>query len=358
MARTDRLARRWRRKTPLLAATALALCVVPLAHRLPGTRHITAQQDEAGTSWRASVRMEVLGTAVNGATGKPRADLSRPLAVGEAAAVDLQAGDAEDPSLCNVAFLDPAEVSEPTYHWRLEARVEAAGGAGTTLSLAARRLAGPSSGPSAQAEVMVARKVTLAPGEYHTLDFVAARPGSRDACASLIVRVWADPIPPPGTQVPLDVDVALVHEGRPGSRSVQQRVTGRGGEPVAFRLGPMAWPGGDTHSVASRLQMVVSGTVTASLRADGTLDVTTRAVRTFSWLGNTVGGEGRQDYRSRFGEGAALILPAPRGYFGGGDAAMPAPGAAGDDNTARLDLSRFFEGGETSLQVRIARAAQ
>lgn len=357
MHNTDPTRHGWRRRTtPVLTAAVLALCVVPLAHRLPAPRPLAALEP-APAAWRASVRIEALGTASAGATGKPRAATERTLAVGEVLSADLIAGDAADASLCNIGFIDPSPEGGATYNWRIEARVEAAGLSGTSLAISARRLAGASAGPNAEASVDLTRRVTLQPAEYHTLDFVTPAVGADDACASLMVRVAADPVPPEGSQIPLDFDVSIVHDGRPGSRTLQQRLTGRGGEPVPFRLGPLAWPAGDTHSIASRLQLVVTGTIAASVRPDGSVDVTVRAARTFSWLAGEIGGEGRQDYRSRLDETAALVLPTPKGYFRRtGRAELPTVGTSGGREVS-IDLSEFFKGGETALHIRVSRVA-
>jgi len=360
MSTTTRQRRQARLFSVASVGLAIGILVVPIASRRTAARPIATDRIGAkpdDQAWRASLRFDAIGTLRGGATGRPHVEIVRALGVGETTAQDLIAGDHDDPSLCNVGFVVNASTARPIYHWHLEARVLETSATHTTVAISGRRTRPDVSG--AVDDVELTRTLTLAPDEYHTLDFVSAS-GTDSACTSTMVRVWAEPLPPPGVRVPIVSDVWLVHAGPLGESLAYQRIAGSSSEPLSFHVGPLAWPVATTGVGANappKLQIEVTGSISATLRPDGLVDVSTRAVQTFSWAGYMMGGEGRQDFRSRPGEVVALLFPNPGGTIRAAKDMPPdlslARGVTRMGQQTVIALSEYFGDSQVALYVQV-----
>jgi hypothetical protein len=292
---------------------------------------------EAAAETGTRVRFELVSTRRAGATGAPRTDVTDNVAVGTVVEHTLSAGTPTSPDLCDIGTLAGPDPSQAYYLWQVSAQVRSVSTTQTSLDVRWRRT-GP--GSESLASEDDTQSVTLEAGEVRLLDYVRDRTGL-SRCANVQLQVRADPIPRPGTQPTLAYDVWLVHEGSREPRVVHQTLAAPSGRPVNLDLAPLSWsPDGRTsvvESPSSRVTMKVRGAITATLRADGTLDVSVRAVRAVSWRENEVRGEGREEYRGAVGETVSLLFPNARGQDGD------------------VDLSALFAGTRTSLYVRVVR---
>lgn len=307
---------------------------------------------------QARVRLEILGTASQGRTGDGRAEARAVLELRSGARRFLAAGGPSVADICQVGVIDTPTSIVAAHVWRLDAALLDVSPSQTTLDLQWTRFRGnPGQGV---AEAGDRRTVTLAPGEYHVFDFVAAPPGS-SSCANVVLRLLADPLPAFEPQPAIAVDLWLSHEAGAGTRFTHRRVTGRAGEPLAFRLDPLRWsPAGaplPATDSGPAVGLDVSGTIQAVLGPDGFLDASVRVTRRLSWGQGWVQGEGLQEFRCAPGEAVAMLLPDPKGR-----AALPAsaglalPVAAGvsvEAANAVVDFGQFFAGTQGSLYVVI-----
>jgi hypothetical protein len=317
----------------------------------------SASADQYGTR----VRVELVGSRGDRATGAPRTDTSDNLAPGDETVRVLFAGAPGDPNLCNIGSLASAEPRAAFYVWEVHARVVAVTASETTLQLDWQRIRADGGDSPAVGE---SRVVTLEPGEFRVLDFVRDL-NPTAACSSALIQVRADPLPRPGPQPDLAYDVWLVYEGREQNRSVHRTVVAPSGQPARFQVGDLAW------SLDGRLQPVTvttpavtlkaSGTLVGTLSPDGSVAVTVRVVRSAGWGTTELRGEGQVEFRGGLGETVSLALPAPLGRAGAPTDARSAPTTTGVVETAdrtTVDFERFFRGTQMSLYVRIARQGE
>jgi len=325
-----------------LAALAVAAVVGTLSVRdavapAEARSRIAEQVSSADTARGARVRIEALGTQRNGITGRPRSVQIDALAVDDVSVRFLRAGSDADPSVCQGKF-SPDPTAGDVLLWKFETKVVRADGAGSTLQV--HWIRWRAGNPVAQRDET--RTVTLGPGDTHVLDFVENQADPSAACASLMVRIAADPILPEASQ-PLTVDLWTVDESAAaGARSVHVSVQGRGGVPIKYELPPLdIVPAGASTTSREAVKMNVVGTVQATLAPDGDVVVTLATVRKTVSGKAAIQGEGRVEYRTKVGETAAVLLPEPTGR-------LPLPGGEGS-----LDIGRLFAGHRLSLYVKV-----
>lgn len=307
---------------------------------------------------RAQIRLEALATNEDGPTGLQRTELRRIRAVGGEAVAFLAAGDREAPTLCDAGFSPQRPDSPAFYLWRFVTRVVAATEARTTLAISWTRWR------QDEPDATGTRTVTLAPGDYHILDFVPAPVGPSSPCANLEIRLAADPVPQDEPRPELAYDVWLTQEGPLGRRWTHQQVRGRSSNPVTFTLNPLAWSVGGVAlfgtADVSAVRLTANGTVRATLGPDGFVEVSVKTVRTVSWCKQDLGEEGRQTYRAKLGEAVALILPDPTSIAEvplSACSSATAPAVERKVASAVMDVGRFFVGNHASLTIVVSRAS-
>ena len=348
-----------------LAVGALGLglvLVAPLLSGVEASKATEARQISSEPQPRARVRFDVLGTQRERATGGPQAETHVTLGTGDGVTRYLAAGGADDPDICHAGFVnDPASV-HPIYLWQLDVRMLTGSPTETTLELRWRRSrVNPG---EMQAEAGDTRTVTLGLGEFQIFDYVNALPISPSSCANLVLRVAADPLPEPDPQPLLTLDLWLAHDGKTGSRWVHQRVSGRSGQSLPFRLEALKWsPAGAPIAAGDEgpaIGLELRGTINATLRPEGFLDVSVRAMRSLTWGQARVRGEGQEDFRCAVGESVAILLPDPTGQANAEATAVGhtklLDGVIVRGDKAVVDFARFFAGGQASLYVVITRA--
>lgn len=310
---------------------------------------------------KARVRFEVLGTEREHATGRPQAGTHATLGADERVTRYLAAGGTDDPDICHAGFVNDPSTVHPIYLWQLDVRMLAGSPTETTLELRWSR-ARANQGEM-RAEAGDTRTLTLGLGEYQIFDYVNAFPISSSSCTNVILRVAADALPQPDPQPLLALDVWLAHDGKAGSRWVHQRVSGRSGQPLPFRLNALKWSPAGVPIVADEEQptigLEVSGTITATLRPEGFLDVSLRATRALTWGRARLTGEGQQDFRCAVGESVAILLPDPKGQASAQTTAVGqttlADGVIVSGERTVVLFARFFAGGQASLHVVVRR---
>jgi hypothetical protein len=327
----------------------------------PLTLARAGQTASTGVPDRVRIRLELVGTPYDQPTGRPRVEAFGTLAAGERLTRFMTAGGPDDPDVCHVGAMSDAASAQGVYVWKLDVEAVAVSPTQTTLQVQWSRTRGAWS--TQPAEAGDTRTLTLGPGDYQILDYVSAAPAV-SSCASLVLRVLAEPLPPPSAQRPLTVDLWLTQEGTAGPEWVHEHIDGRSGQPLPFRLGPLRWsvvnegtPGAGSEPV---LGLEVRGTLVVEVRPDGLLDATVRLTRTFTSGRGGVEGEGSQDFRCALGEAVALILPDPRGQIRlrrtSRAGASFVEGVTADDKTTVIDLARFFAGREGTLYVVVHEA--
>ena len=283
------------------------------------------------------IRLEAVGTERKGVTGRPHSVRTDAVAVGETSTRFFVAGSAKDPSFCNGQFW-----TEPTPDHLLLLKLDttAVNVTGGLTILQVHWTRSRAGRPVAERDET--RTITLGAGDTHVLDFVENQADSTSPCASLMVRIAAEPILPEALQ-PVAVDLWTVDESAAsGARSVHVSVQGRGGVPIKYELPPLdIGPAGTGTTSGRAVQINVGGTLQATLAPDGFVDVTLTAVRKTVSGKAAVQGEGRVQFRTKVGETAAVLLPEPAWR-------LPLPGGEGS-----LDVGRLFAGHRLSLYVRV-----
>ncbi len=331
---------------------ALALAPVEGVARQPGPSGTPTQS----AAVRAQIRLEALATNDDGPTGVQRCESRSIRAVGGDAVTFLVAGNRDAPTLCDAGFSPQRPDGPAFYLWRFDTRVLAATEARTTLAVSWTRWRRD------EQDATGSRTVTLAPGDYHILDFVPAPGGPPSPCANLEIRLAADPVPQDEPRPELTYDLWLTQEGPLGRHWSHRQVRGRSSDPVTFTLDPLAW---SVRGVAltgtadvSAVRVTANGTIRATLGPDGFVDVSVNTDRTVSWCKQDLGDGGRQSYRARLGEAVALVLPDPATT-----AAVPvnvcsnvaAPAVQLKGARAVMDFGRFFSGNQASLTIVVSR---
>jgi hypothetical protein len=322
----------------LLAAVLLGLvgARVMTVERPASAAPSSVRSIQAATPMGTRVRFELVSSRRTGATGAPRTEVTDNVAVDDLVEHTLAAGTPTSPDLCEIGALATPDPSQAYYLWQVSARVRSVATTRTTLDVGWRRVG--HGGPASDSEDET-QTITLESGEVRLLDYVRDRTGE-SPCASVQLQVRADPLPRPGVQPMLSYDVWLVHEGRGEPRVVHQTLTAPSGRALRFDLDPLTWftdgrP--DVGGSSPHVTLKIRGTLAATLRADGTLDVSVRARRIVAWGENEVRGEGQEDFRGALGETVSLLVPNARGRAAG------------------VDLEALFAGTRTSVYMRVVR---
>ncbi len=328
--------------TLAVLAIAAAVCTLLLRDAITPAEaksRIAKQVSSTVTPVGASVRLEALGTQRDGITGRPRATWSSLVPVGEGTVRFLRTDNGDDVSVCDAKFAD-GPIADAVFLWKLEPRLIGINGGRSTLQVHWTR----SRAGNPVAERDDTRTITLSSGDTHVLDYVE-NPDATASCASLMVRIAADPILPQSLQ-PVMVDLWTVDENAPGgARSVHQQIQGPGGDSITYQLPPLdIAPAGAGATPGPTVKMNVGGTLQATLAPDGFVDITLRTVRQTVSGNATSQGEGRVQFRTKVGETAAVLLPEPAGR-------LPLPGGEGS-----VDIGRLFAGHRLSLYVKVEAA--
>jgi hypothetical protein len=325
-----------------LAIAAEGLCARPAAW----TQQVGPQTSSAGApnSERALVRVDVLGTPPDRATGTTRTGVQKVLGPGERMTWYLAADNGLTGNLCSGAM----SVEAPTQaaaRWRVEVEVVEASAARATVAVAwtrARLRAGAFTD-----EVEGRRTVQLDFGEHQVLDYLGD--ATSPVCANVLLQLGVESAPTPQPQASMVFDLWLEYDGRLGRRWEHRQVTARSGVQTPFRFEGMAWALEQTSAdvAVSPVRLEVSGTVLGRLRDDGFVDIALRAHRQLSWAGSGVGGSGQVDYRAALGEAAGLPLPHPSSEFRKSYpplAAIVSPGVSFRNGKWVLDVKQFLDG--------------
>jgi len=344
---------RWALSLLAAALTAGALCAASGGPSQPPARSPADPTVVMGTR----LRFELVATRRGGATGAPRAEVADNLAVGDANDRALVAGSPGEPDFCSLGSHPTPDPAAGYYVWQVSGRVRSISLAQTTIDVTWRR-SGPEGEAARPREHTEA--ITIDAGQFRVLDYVRAPTDSSSPCVAVQLQLRADPLPRPGEQPALTYDLWLVHEDARGVRSEHQAVAGTSGRLLNIALPPLAWTSdGENVGAASpaAITLTVRGQVGATLRADGTVDVSVRAVRAISVGTGEVRGQGQEDFRGVLGETAALLFPPPQRRVLAGTAQESRGALAHGTNPVgpRIDLERFFRGTRTSLYVRVTR---
>jgi hypothetical protein len=349
--------RRWLQLVLVVCAAALGLSVLPLAAPLAASSPGQAAPEAPA---RSRIRLEVLGTPWDQPTGESQVETRVSLASGQSATRYVVAGGTDDANFCRVGFVSDPVGLRPVYLWEVQIHLVSVTPTKSTVELRWSR-----SGTREQESPVAGdvRTVTLGSGEYHLLDYLAA-PTRSAACASVVLRVLADPLPEPVPQPPLTIDLWVAQDDARGRHWARQQVAGQPGQALPFRLGPLQWSlDGAPASHGSDdapIRLDVAGTVQPVLRADGRLDVTVQMSRGLSLGRAQVIGEGRATFDSAFDEAVEIQLPDAKGQSRARVAARAGASAApGVQETGQLtvvDFARFFAAKPTNLYIVVRHA--
>jgi hypothetical protein len=339
----------------LLPAAIVAGAFVRSALSVVEARPATVKQASSPVaSPGAQVKLEALGTHRNGITGRPRFEDVSSLAVGETAARLFRAGDDVRPNnVCMAKRLDSPSDIDHVLMWRVEMKLVGVSADRTTVQIHWVRFRNVDGQPVVERDEV--RTITLGPADSHVLDFVENQEDPSSSCASLLVRISAQPVIP---QIVRHVaaEVWMVDETSTGqTRSTHKSIQGMTGQALTFKVQPLDFlppegSGGGQQPVA----VDVTGTLQVALAEDGLLGAIVNAVRRTSWEGAQSRGEGRVEFRAAMGETAALILPRPVGMLGGAVSAPDAADAAAPAGTSGINLDQMFSGHRLWLYVRVA----
>jgi hypothetical protein len=322
-----------------------------------------AQASAAGTTGAARVRIEMVVTPRDGATGTPHGEASNVLTVGRHYITYWSAGRPGNPELCDIGTISSESSGNPYYLWVVDAELLATWPQQTQLRLVWRRSVAGSGGMTLESQGT--RTFTLGRDDEHVIDVARdARPES--ACANLVLRATAARFAsPPLVPSLLTYDLTLVHRTRDGRQIVsRQQTTGPANADLHFYFSPLQWlPTGDFVDAATdpsrHVLLAVSGSVRGEPADDGSIQVSVSAQRTMSWGGDATLGQGTAVFATAPGEAVALDLPAPTGSvldMDAGAGASPGPPAAGVSQRPGqtiIDFRHFFSGSQTSLYVTV-----
>lgn len=309
---------------------------------------------------KAQVRFEVLVTKRNGATVGPQAEVRATLSPGSSIVRFLGAGEPGKPDLCDAGFVPASLPEEHAYFWRLDLTLVTTSPERSTVDLQWTRWKATESGARVEAEEN--ERLDLAPGENRIVDYLALGPKVSATCSSLVIRLTADPSPQVRPQQPLMFDAWFSYERGNERRWSHTRVEGRSGEPASFRVAPLAWSlagAAIASDTTPSVKVDVSGTILATERPDGLLEISIHAVRGITWGRARVEGRGQQRFSCAIGETAAIVFPSA-----GGRAISRTPlegflslakGVDSRADTVAIDFERFFDSSQMALYVVVSR---
>lgn len=306
--------------------------VVPAEAKSP-TR--SGQVSSSGTQLRVRVRFEALGTERAGITGKPRSARIDEVAVGDTFTRFFAAGKANDSNICRGLFwVDP--LADYMFLFRIETTVVGVAEGRPTLQVHWTRSRVGEAAP----ERDETRTITVGSRDTHTFDYIES-PDAAGTCASLMLRVSAEPFAPGPTQQ-LIAELWTVDEIQGATRSVHQQVHGKSGDALDYHLPQLdVVLAGVSAPNGTAIGVDVSGLLQATLDGDGFVNVVLTTTRRSVSAKGSVGGEGRVEFRAKVGEPAEVLLPDPVGHL------------LLSEGGPRVDLARVFAGHQTSLYVKV-----
>lgn len=313
---------------------------------------------------RVTVSIEALATARAGATGVPRVEAHRTVAVGDhIASATIVAGLRSGTDPCDVAVVPSSEAADAYVSWRVDGVVQAADDTSVTLSLGWQRAVRDPATGIAVVAMADQRTVRLQPTDEHVLDFVQPAGETMSPCANAVLRVRAARATPPAiARKWLTVDLWLTYEPSAGEHAATRRlqVAGPEGDIVAFAFAPFRWDLDGTQAAtpsARTVSVAVNGTVRGACHPDGGVDVELVARRSVALDARGGFGSGRKVFALVPGETVAVEVPnptmtvvapmpeqAPRG--------LPwAPGVQLSADSLSVDLREFFRGSRLLLMM-------
>jgi hypothetical protein len=314
----------------------------------------------------ARLRLEMIQTERTGPTGRLQLATERTVALGNTSTLYGVAGRGANANLCDAAFVRDPAARESVYTWQVDATVMAVSATSTTVNLRWSRSRRDQDG--LHQELAESTPLTLAVGDYRLLDYVRSAEDSPSACSSLALRIQVEPLlqAPPGSQ-DLTFDLWLAYDGKTGPRSIHRHARASSSQAVPLTFDVLKWAAGgepvSTTYDALALGVDVGGTLRATLRPDGLVDVSMEVTRGFQWGHWKSRGDGRQAFRCEVDEPVEIILP----NLPSGEAATPTPSGwkgptaegirvAGDK--VFIAPARFLAGGRLSVFIVVHRDGQ
>jgi hypothetical protein len=292
-----------------------AIVTVAAAALAASAAQVSARGGQAGgqkpahsfetSSPRVDARVSFAGTQADGPGNAGWA--GGPLRLGQPMTVGVETGRVGNAELCaesGVGTTDPAS-STALHHWRVTVQPVVATDDRIILDIDWKRFdALPGGGREVRAGDR--RRITLAEGRAHVLDFVSAAPGAPSRCLSVSVQVDAFVVPDPAlARATLGYDLWLTESDAAG-REVTRHVetAARHKETVGFRFLPIGWTSDGApapESGGADVVVEVSGTLKGRLQADGSVEVVVKpasAVRLGRESGSAGFGEKRLTVKS------------------------------------------------------------
>ncbi len=351
----------------LVAATVVATGLTVLAPAPRGRAlQIDAPQAPAAASSSVpavTVTIQALATARAGATGVPRVEVSRTVAVGDRMpTATIIAGQPGGTDPCDLAVVPPGEAAEGYASWTVDGVVQAADETSVTVALAWQRaMRDPVTGPSVVA-IADERTVRLQPTDQHVLDFVQSTSAMTAPCANAVLQIRAARATLPAiARKWLAFDFWLTYEGSAGRQAARRlQLAGPEGDTVAFAFVPWRWELDGTVAAtlsAPEVKVAVNGTVRGACRSDGAVDVELETRRSVA-LDTTGGfGGGRKAFVLVPGDTMAVEVPNPTMTVSTrAPAPVPprpqgAPGVHVRGDTVTVDLREYFHGSRFLLLI-------
>jgi hypothetical protein len=303
---------------------------------------------------QSRVRYEALATTQDGATGTYRYETRSVVAVGGAKTAYFVAEASGPTALCGTnGFTGSAPSSPSPYQWRLTTRVLGVTANQTRLQVNwTRWKSGSEDGEGS-------RTVTLGPDDRHVFEFIAAPSAQPAGCSNLMLQVAAAPVPSDEAPSMLAFDVWLLHEDASGQRWSHDRIYSPSAVAREFTLAPLFWTASGRPSDAPEadgVRLAVTGDIRATLDSSGFVDVAVTAKRALHWRGQAGVEGGRQEFRARLGESAAIELPEAKAVVEATGAMAHARGLQIGNGSAAMRFGEFFAGSRTSVVVIVSKA--
>jgi hypothetical protein len=300
-------------KAMLLVAVAISLGLAAAQIRTAGQGSLPERRQPV-----ARLTLRVLATPVDGASAES-ANSEVDLAVGESGRMALAA--TSDLCASTIGSSTP-RLRDARYVWRFEFTLISASTDRVMVDVTMDRIDGLSSPSARQAR----RRLTLAEGTPHVLDFVerADAPDGNCRTVNLVVEISAAMAEATAlaSQI-LDYDLWLV-DHVPGGRDSTRHQTFAGfqGQQLPFRF-ELHWSLAallPSRQLVGDLVETVSGAVRGRARQDGQIDMALNTSRVLAVDEGSTGDGGLKFFRMREGERVSLELPAPHGRRSASDA--------------------------------------
>jgi hypothetical protein len=347
----------------LLLAAGVALTLAPLAATprwRPAARDTSTAQAPAPA--KVAVTLEAVATSRTGATDKPRATVTRTVAVGDRVPAGFVAGGADGSDLCELMSLPGSSGGGGRFRWQVDATVVSADASTVTLALAWQRSAGEAAGVNRDASIADQRTVRLRADDVHVLDLVQADAGSPSSCASVLIRVRAARAEPPMVARRwVTYDLWLTYEDAGGEQTAGYlRLGGAEDAPVTAEFVPLRWGlnGARTGAAAqAAVSVAVRGTARGRCRADGIVDLALDTVRVVAIGEARLTGSGRKEFAESPGDTVAVEIPNPAASLTAqwttvAHGPQPwAPGVQGSADAVTVDFGEFFRSSRLRVLV-------